>query len=200
MKTTAIIIFIKNPDLGRVKKRLAKTLGDEKALEVYKEMLDHTQNMTKALSVDKYLFYDRVKDTRDNWPNDIYNKEVQTSPYMSTRISNAFKKIFNKGYRHVVIIGSDCLELDERIIRLAFRQLEHFDTVVGPTKDGGFYLFGMNAFYADLFKVQSWGTPALASDIFKVIHNLRKTCFMLSELSGVVTADDLNDNIKQLVR
>jgi len=200
MKKTAIIIFIKNPDLGRVKKRLAKTLGDEKALDIYKEMLEHTQAITKALSVDKYLFYDRVKDMRDSWPNDIYNKELQTSPYMSTRISNAFKKIFAKGYEHVVIIGSDCLELDERMIRLAFRQLEHFDTVVGPTRDGGFYLFGMNVFNSELFKVHSWGTPALASDIIKVIHNLRRSCFMLSELSGVVTADDLNDNIKQLVK
>jgi rSAM/selenodomain-associated transferase 1 len=200
MKKTAIIIFIKNPDLGRVKKRLAKTLGDEKALDIYKEMLEHTQNITKTLSVDKYLFYDRAKEIHDSWPNDIYNKEVQTSPYMSTRISNAFKKIFTKGYEHVVIVGSDCLELDERMIRLAFRQLEHFDTVVGPTKDGGFYLFGMNTFNSELFKVHSWGTAALASDIIKVIHNLHQTCFMLSELSGVVTADDLNDNLKQLVK
>jgi len=200
MRKTAIIIFIKNPDLGRVKKRLAKTLGDEKALDIYKEMLEHTQTITKALSVDKYLFYDRAKDINDSWPNDIYNKEVQTTAYMSTRISNAFKKIFTKGYEHVVIVGSDCLELDERMIRLAFRQLEHFDTVVGPTKDGGFYLFGTNTFNSELFKVHSWGTPALASDIIKVIHNLHKTCFMLSELSEVVTADDLNDNLKQLVK
>jgi rSAM/selenodomain-associated transferase 1 len=200
MKKTAIIIFIKNPDLGRVKKRLAKTLGDEQALDIYKGMLEHAQTITRALSTDKYLFYDRAKDLNDTWPNDIYHKEVQTGPYMATRIQNAFKKIFSKGYQHVVIVGSDCLELDERIIRLAFRQLEHFDTVLGPTKDGGFYLFGMNEFHAELFKVQSWGTPALKADVVKAIHHLHKTCFMLSELSEVVTADDLNDNLKQLVK
>jgi len=199
MKKTAIIIFIKNPDLGRVKKRLAKTLGDEKALDIYKEMLEHTQNITKALSVDKYLFYDRVKDMHDSWQNDVYHKEVQTSSYMSTRISSAFKKIFAKGYERVVIIGSDCLELDERMIRLAFRQLEHFDTVVGPTKDGGFYLLGMNEFTPEIFKVQSWGTSSLTTNIVRVIHTLHKTVFMLSELAGIVTVDDLNDNLKQLV-
>ena len=200
MKKTAIIIFIKNPDLGRVKKRLAKTLGDEKALDVYKGMLEHVQTITRSLSSDKYLFYDREKDMNDEWPNEVYHKKVQSGPYMVNRIQNAFEKIFGKDCEHVVIIGSDCLELDERIIRLAFRQLEHFDTVLGPTKDGGFYLLGMNEFNTEIFKLQNWGTPSLTTDVLKAIHDLHKTCFILPELSGIVTADDLNDDLKQLTK
>jgi len=200
MKKTAIIIFIKNPDLGRVKKRIAKTVGDEKALGVYKEMLEHTRLITKSLSTDKYLFYDKAIDRDDEWPNEIYDKQLQSGVYMSNRIHNAFKKIFAKGYEHAVIIGSDCLELDERIIRLAFRQLEHFDYVLGPTKDGGFYLIGMNEFNADIFKVQGWGTHSLYSEVTKTIHNLHETCFVLSELSGIVTVDDLNENLKRLIK
>ncbi|OCX53442.1 hypothetical protein BEL04_03840 [Mucilaginibacter sp. PPCGB 2223] len=200
MKNTAIIIFIKNPDLGRVKKRLAQTVGEEQALDVYNGMLEHTQAITRPLNADKYLFYDRTKDMNDNWPNDIYQKDVQSGQYMVTRIQNALKKIYSKGYQRIVIIGSDCLELDERVIRLAFRQLEHFDTVIGPTKDGGFYLFGMNGYQADVLKVTSWGTSSLVADVLKMIQHLNKSYFMLSELSGVVTADDLNNNLKQLIR
>jgi rSAM/selenodomain-associated transferase 1 len=200
MKKTAIIIFIKNPDLGRVKKRLAKTVGDETALKVYKEMLDHAKMITRSLSTDKYLFYDRITDINDSWPNDIYQKEVQSGKDMATRIHNAFKAVFDKGYEHVVIIGSDCLELDERIIRLAFRQLDHFDTVLGPTRDGVFYLLGMNEFYPGIFNVKGWGTPVLSTQVVKSINNLHKTCFMLSELSGIVTADDLNVNFKSLIK
>lgn len=200
MKKTAVIIFIKNPDLGRVKKKLAKTLGDEKALDVYKGMLQHTQAITRALSTDKYLFYDRVKDMHDEWPNDVYHKELQSGTYLIDRMQNAFKKIFSKGYEHVLMIGSDCLELDERIIRLAFRQLEHFDTVLGTTKHGGLYLLGMNEFNAEVFKLQNWGTPSLSNDVIKAIQALHKICFMLPELPGIVTADDLNENLKQLVK
>ncbi len=200
MKKTAIIIFIKNPDLGRVKKRLAKTVGDEKALQVYKEMLEHTKTITRSLSTDKYLFYDRAAETDDGWPDDIYHKEVQSGKDMATRIHNAFKLIFDKGYEHAVIIGSDCLELDERIIRLAFRQLDHFDTVLGPTRDGVFYLLGMNKFYPEALKVKGWGTPVLSTEVIKSIHRLRKTCFLLSELSGIVTVDDLSTDFKSLIK
>ncbi|RKR83874.1 hypothetical protein BDD43_4089 [Mucilaginibacter gracilis] len=200
MKKSAIIIFIKNPDLGRVKKRLAKTVGDDKALEVYRQMLSHAQLITKTLSTDKFLYYDRAVDKNDNWPNDIYIKKKQVGLDMHQRIANAFAEVFKLGYQHVIIIGSDCLELDERIIRLAFRQLEHFDSALGPTKDGGFYLLGMNGFYPEVFKAKGWGSPNLSVEILKIIQHLNKTCFTLSELAGIVTVEDLNGNINILVR
>jgi rSAM/selenodomain-associated transferase 1 len=200
MKKSAIIIFIKNPDLGKVKKRLAKSVGDDKALKVYKQMLEHTQLITKTLSADKFLYYDRVSDKNDSWPNEVYQKKTQSGADMAARVTNAFKQAFKSGYEHVVIIGSDCLELDERIIRLAFRQLEHFDCVLGPTKDGGFYLFGMNEFHPDLFKIEGWGTAELTTKTLKTIHHLNKTCFLLSELAEVTTVEDLNENLKQLIR
>jgi len=200
MKNAAIIIFIKNPELGRVKKRLAQTVGDEQALEIYTGMLEHIQAITRPLNADKYLFYDRFKNINDNWPNDVYHKDIQSGQYMVNRIQNALKKIFAKGHTHVIIIGSDCLELDERMIRLALRQLEHFDTVIGPTQDGGFYLYGLNEYNSDILKVPGWGTASLMNNVLKVIQHQRKTHFMLPELSGVVTADDLNDNLKQLIK
>jgi rSAM/selenodomain-associated transferase 1 len=200
MNKNAIIIFIKNPDLGGVKKRLAKSVGDDKALEVYKQMLQHAQLITRSLSTDKFLFYNRHIDTNDAWPNTIYQKKKQQGADMPARIDNAFKQIFKLGYGQVVIIGSDCLELDERIIRLAFRQLEHFDTVLGPTKDGGFYLLGMNNYYLEVINVTGWSTPQLTPQILTTIQHLKKTCFLLSELAGITTVEDLNENLKALVK
>jgi len=200
MQKSAIIIFIKNPELGRVKKRLAKSVGDAKALQIYNQMLDHARLITKSLSTDKFLYYDKAIDKNDDWPNETYIKKKQSGADMASRINNAFKQVFKLGYEHVVIIGSDCLELDERIIRLTFRQFDHFDTVLGPTKDGGFYLLGMNDLYADIFKVSGWGTSGLTPTILKTIQNLNKTCFLLSELAGIVTVDDLNENVNNLFR
>lgn len=199
MNKSAVIIFIKNPDLGRVKKRLAKSLGNDIALEIYKQMLEHTKQITKSLSGDKFLYYDRLADTTDDWSNDIYQKKIQHGKDMATRIQNAFKETFAKGYEHVVIIGSDCFDLDERIIRLAFRQLDHFDYVLGPTKGGGLYLLGVNKVHLKLFKIEGWGTPELALKTQKNIQHLNKSCFMLSELSDVVTIEDLSCEVKLLV-
>ena len=196
MKKAAIIIFVKNPELGQVKKRVAKTLGDENALRIYEQMLDHTNSITRALSTEKFLFYNKKVDRNDIWENDIYQKDIQQGIDIATRVQNAFKKVFKLGFEHVLIIGSDCLELDERIIRLAFRQLEHFDSVLGPTKDGGFYLLGMNDLYPELFKLSGWGTPDLAAETQNSIQKIGKTCFMLSELAGINTVEDLNENLK----
>ena len=196
MKKTAIIIFIKNPDLGRVKKRLALSLGDEAALEVYQQMLAHTQHITRALSIDKFLYYDREAVSNDNWPDDIYQKRLQEGVTMSARVSNAFNEVFDMGYEHVALIGSDCLDLDERIIRLAFRQLEHFDSVLGPTRDGGAYMLGLNEFRAEIFNVPGWGTSNLAAELLKAIHQAKKTCFLLSELPSITTVEDLTCEVK----
>ena len=196
MKKAAIIIFVKNPELGQVKKRVAKTLGDENALRIYEQMLDHTNSITRALSTEKFLFYNKKVDRNDIWENDIYQKDIQQGIDIATRVQNAFKKVFKLGFEHVLIIGSDCLELDERIIRLAFRQLEHFDSVLGPTKDGGFYLLGMNDLYPELFKLSGWGTPDLSAETQNSIQKIGKTCFMLSELAGINTVEDLNENLK----
>lgn len=103
------------------------------------------------------------------------------------------------GYEHIVMIGSDCLELDERIIRLAFRQLDHFDCVLGPTKDGGFYLMGLTAFCPELFRIIGWGTAQLMHEALRCIEHLNKTCFILPELADIATVDDLDDNLKLLI-
>jgi rSAM/selenodomain-associated transferase 1 len=184
MHKSAILILIKDPDMGPVKKPLAKPVSDDKVLTVYEQMLQHAQLITKTLSTDKFLYYDKKIDTKDIWPNDIYIKKKQSGTDMASRITNAFEAVFKLGYEHIIIIGSDCLELDERIIRLAFRQLEYFDTVLGPAKNGGFYLLGMNNLYTDILKGSGWQTSALTPAILKSIQTLNKTCFMLSELSG----------------
>jgi glycosyltransferase A (GT-A) superfamily protein (DUF2064 family) len=189
MKKTAIIIFIK-----------ALTVGDELALEVYKQMLAHTQQITKALSVDKFLYYDRETVSNDAWPDDLYQKRLQTGTTMSARIDAAFAEVFGMGYEHVIIIGSDCLDLDERIIRLAFRQLDHFDSVLGPTTDGGTYLLGMSTYQPAMLKVDGWGTPTLSAELLKANQQSKKTCFLLSELPSITTVDDLSEDLKLLVR
>ena len=61
----ALIIFIKNPKLGTAKTRIAKTTGDEKALQIYKELLRYTRDVSLQADVDRFLFYSSFIDEHD---------------------------------------------------------------------------------------------------------------------------------------
>lgn len=122
--TKALIIFIKNAVLGKVKTRLASSLGEENALLIYKKLLQHTCLITKNIVADKYVFYSEQINDDDLWENDVFKKELQSGDDLGERMKNAFELIFKKDYQEIVIIGSDCYELNEEIMQEAFCRLK----------------------------------------------------------------------------
>src|SRR5450432_3229162 len=105
--TSALIIFVKNPVLGKVKTRLADALGEENALLIYQKLLQHTFLITTNISADKYVFYMEYINHNDLWKNELYKKELQAGNDLGERMKNAFELLFQKAYKEVVIIGSD---------------------------------------------------------------------------------------------
>ncbi len=143
--SNALIIFVRNPILGKVKTRIAKTVGKEKALEIYLQLLTHTHSVSKDLLVNKYVFYNEFIDNQDLWENDIYHKILQEqTDDLGIKMACAFRDILREGNEKVVIIGSDCLELDAEILKDSFRQLSDNEAVIGRATDGGYYLLGLN--------------------------------------------------------
>lgn len=141
----ALIIFIKNPQLGKVKTRLAATVGNEKALEIYHILMQHTHVVISELLADKYLFYSDFVDKNDAWPNENFHKNLQqTGQDLGLKMASAFNHVFEKKHRKALIIGSDCLELNQRIIEEAYEHLSSNEVVIGPASDGGYYLIGFN--------------------------------------------------------
>ena len=94
MTNNALLIFTRNPQLGKVKTRLAKTFGDKKALEVYKDLLLHTMEATKDLDCDVFVFYDEKIEENDIWSTKIYHKFVQSGKDLGEKMQNAFQKLF----------------------------------------------------------------------------------------------------------
>ena len=92
MKTNALIIFTRNPQLGKVKTRLAKTVGDEKALQVYKDLLFHTMIETQNLDCDKFVFYDENIETNDIWSGTLYEKKLQFNLFGYV-LNNVFNRL-----------------------------------------------------------------------------------------------------------
>lgn len=189
-KHSLLIIFYRNPELGKVKTRLAKTIGEEKALAIYLKLSSHTRDSTEELAVTKVIYYSEFADTEDHWPNTSYQKKVQQGNDLGDKMHDAFVNAFADGYKSVCIIGTDCLELTPSIIKNAFKQLKTHDAVIGPALDGGYYLLGMNEFHPEIFKEKSWSTASVCADTILDFKNLKLSFSKLEMLSDI---DDEND-------
>lgn len=186
----ALIIFVRNPVLGKVKTRLAATVGNEKALAIYGQLLQHTHNITQPLPCKKFVFYADYINENDLWKKEYYEKELQSGDELGSRMHNAFSEIFMKGFKNICIIGSDCIELNETIISKAFNDLQNHDTIIGPSLDGGYYLLGMNKRVKGIFENKNWSTNEVLNATLKNIEYEKCSCKLLPELSDVDTADD----------
>lgn len=186
-----LIIFYRNPELGKVKTRLAVTIGNEKALSIYLKLAEHTKKITEDIKADKLVFYSHTVEKKDLWPDEIYQKAVQSGDDLGERMLNAFKYCFDHGYKHICIIGTDCLELNQDIIQNAFNALEQHDVVLGPAKDGGYYLLGMKKVYSDFFNNKQWSTQTVAHDTLLDVLQLKASVRLLPLLSDVDVEEDL---------
>lgn len=153
-----ILVFTRNPELGKCKTRLAATVGDKTALEIYIFLLEHTASITKNLSFDKQVYYSEDIWEKDVWDAKMFHKKVQKGIDLGERMANAFEDGFNAGYKKICVIGSDMYDLSQEDIEIAFEKLNTSDFVIGPAEDGGYYLLGMKSLYSNLFTNKAWGT------------------------------------------
>ena len=182
----ALIVFIKNPELGKVKTRLAKTVGAEKALAIYIALMEHTRKIAEALPVARYLFYNQEINEKDNWSRRKFHKDLQIEGDLGDKIAMAFHMVFKENEK-VVIIGSDCASLTPEIVQEAFDKLDDHPFVIGPAMDGGYYLLGMRQFTPSVFKDIAWSTAAVFPTTIQRIEELGKTYHLLPTLSDIDT-------------
>ena len=152
-----LLIFVKNPVAGKVKTRIAKTMGDEAALQAYKELLEHTENICTQTNAERIVYYGAHIEKEDRWSETNYNKKIQAGTDLGSRMSKAFQTELSED-SVAILIGSDCGQLSTKILELAFKRLQKFDVVLGPTFDGGYYMIGMRTFIPELFQDIAWST------------------------------------------
>ncbi len=194
LSTTALVIYVRNPISGQVKTRLAKDIGDERALEIYLQLLQHTLEITRSLNFRKFIYYaDEVSDY-DLWSVPGYTKRKQNGNDLGKRMYNSFKELFDQGFTRIIIIGSDCLQLKTETLEQAVALLESNAAVLGPASDGGYYLLGLTKFYPDLFINKPWSTNQVCSKTIDDFINLGISYALLEELSDIDTVADLMEN------
>ena len=191
MKKPLLLVFCKNPILGKAKTRLAASIGEEKALEVYHALLQKTALVLFDVDIDIQLYYSSHIDHDDIFQKPSITKKIQTGNDLGIRMTNAFKEGF-KSYSPIVIIGTDLWTLDIFDIHKAFEALQTSGTVIGPSADGGYYLLGLQKFIPALFENKKWGTPTVLSNS---LNDLKKEdVYLLEEKNDIDTYGDLKDH------
>lgn len=189
----ALIIFVRNPEKGKVKTRLAATIGEERALSIYLELLKHTHTISAAVNADKFIFYADEVRVNDCWDGARFRKELQGDYDLGGKMKEAFSTVFEKGYQQAIIIGSDCLELSTTIVEEAFEVLKQKDIVIGPADDGGYYLLGMKNLVALIFDHKEWSTDTVFN---QTVEDLQRENISYGELITLTDVDTEADWIK----
>ncbi len=189
MSKNLVIVFTRNPELGKVKTRLSKTIGNQAALKIYKILLNHTEETIRNIESDKAVYYSVKKKENDIWSPSIYLKYQQQGIDLGIRMLNAFKNAFESKYEKVLIIGSDLYDLKPEHIEDAFTKLDKHELVIGPALDGGYYLLGMKTLHTNIFKNKTWGTSTVFQDTMKDLQNV--DVHLLQELNDIDVFDDL---------
>lgn len=187
-----LLIFTKNPVLGKCKTRLAQSVGDKTALDIYQFLLEHAVTITKDISVDKWVYYSDEIWEDDIWDSQRYHKRLQRGTDLGQKMFHAFQEAFAHGYDKVVIMGCDIYEMQAEDIRAGFESLDTNNIVIGPAEDGGYYLLGMTSLRKDVFENKNWGTASVLAD---TLRNLQDEKFvLLEERNDVDTLEDIENH------
>lgn len=188
MNEKLLIIFVKNIKLGKVKTRLAKTIGDEAAFEIYKILVDKTEQATKNIPIEKHVYFsDNIVDSK--WVD--YYKSLQGGADLGERMKNAFIDGFKKGFKKIVLIGSDLPDINKSVIENAFEVLNFKDTVFGPAEDGGYYLIGMKQMHSQIFESKPWSKSHLLDVTLQELKSQNISFGLTETLNDIDTFEDL---------
>jgi hypothetical protein len=180
MMTALYGIMIKYPEPGKVKTRLAKDMGNERAAHIYRQ--------TAELILANTVPPERLKDFTAWLPGE--QLALQQGADVGERMDNAIRDLLKMGAKKAVITGADIPDLSDEIIETAFRKLDQVDIVIGPAKDGGYYLIGMKSRHPAIFQDIPWSTGKVLEETMRIIEKLQLKCALITTLSDLDTADD----------
>jgi rSAM/selenodomain-associated transferase 1 len=160
-----LILFLKYPQQGEVKTRLAKDIGDGLTLGLYECFIRDMLDKLGPLPYSLHLFVtpsDKMTAMRQ-WLGKDVALHPQEGHDLGVRMQKAFEEMFRQGYESCVLIGCDFPDLPAAVLPEAFEKLKSAEAVIGPTKDGGYYLLGFrrSRFCKSVFHNIEWSTDTV---------------------------------------
>lgn len=197
MTENCIAIFAKTPSLSPVKTRLAHSIGGDKAEKIYGLCVDSLQetlcniediHITWALAEEeaqKHIF----------WKEKQFEKIWTGKGELGTRLHNVYSTLKEK-YTNVILIGTDSPQLSIDAILNTIKKLKQDNAVIGPTHDGGYYLFGSSL---EISKSVWEGVQYSTEDTRrKFIKKLKKEVIELETLSDLDTVEDISRILNEM--
>lgn len=206
MISESIIIFTRYPQPGKTKTRLIPILGPEGAANLQRQMTEYTIAEVKSLLAHHPLlvevhFAGGNLDLMETWLGSNITYRQQSEGDLGRRMMSAFEISFAAGMSGAIIIGTDCPNLNGKLIDEAFQLLSHNDLVLGPAADGGYYLIGLRRLFPELFVGIDWGTSQVRQQTVEIAAKLNLAIAYLPILNDIDRPEDLDDrlyNPKQL--
>lgn len=198
---TCILLFAKYPKKGMVKLRLCKDLDEDMVLELYRCFVQDTLEMIKKINVPFFICFHPPEEERkfQNWLESTYRFLPQQGNDLGERMKNSFTEVFIQGFKRVILLGSDSPDLPEDYIKQALARLQTKDIVLGPTRDGGYYLIGFRAttFTPKVFDEIHWSTPHVFQETMMKIQQTQRSVGLLPIWSDIDTRSDLKNLISR---
>lgn len=190
-----VLVFIKSPEIGKVKSRLSSSIDKETVLEIYRLFVqDILQNLEK-LPYEKIICYHpkNAIDGIKKWLGSDYIYIPQNGRNLGERLKNGFIQGFEKGFTKLIAIGSDSPDMKLGFFNDAFENLDAHDTVIGPCTDGGYYLIGFSnsSFYPKVFDDIPWSTEFVYEKSLDSINRGNLKVYILPVWQDVDTIEDL---------
>lgn len=187
--TPHLAVFLRAPRLGQVKTRLAREIGDEAALEVYRGLAEHQLvRVPTGWAVDVCYTPDGAGAEMRAWLGERRTYSPHGDGDLGVRLARALAAGFDRGAPAVLAIGGDCPSLDENGVLAAAEALRRVDVVLGPASDGGYYLVGLKQPHPALFQAIPWGTPAVFRE---TVERIRSAGLCWAQLQEREDVDDL---------
>jgi rSAM/selenodomain-associated transferase 1 len=193
-----LIVFVKVPRLGTVKTRVAQTAGHERALKIYRELVEAVlEGIRTVPNVELHFTPADALSEIQPWLRENWTAHAQGEGDLGERMHRAFADAFASGAERVVIIGSDAPEVRTGDIRAAWKELKSHDIVVGPAIDGGYWLIGLRAPQPELFREIAWSSEQVLGQTLARAKAVGLKIQLLRILTDVDTEEDWNAYVRE---
>ncbi len=203
---SAVIIFAKAPIPGQVKTRLCPPLTPDEAATLHGtfvlDVLERSEDAQRGAPVafDRHLccapsadhVYFKILGARHG-----VGLDTQTGEDLGARMRRAFETFFARGYRRVLIVGTDIPTLSPRLLNEAVAQLDDHDLVLGPALDGGYYLIGLTRPVPELFRDVPWSTSDVLPVTQRIAAGLNLRVALLAPQRDIDRLEDLQALIQE---
>lgn len=194
---SCILLFIKDPEPGDVKTRLAEKVGKDAAAKIYRCFVLDTLSKLTNLNIPITIFFDppSAAERISHWLGPQYSYQPQSGHDLGEKMKNAFAQSFDQGCDRLILIGSDIPDLPAEFIRQACEALESKDAVIGPTSDGGYYLIGFTKekFIPQAFEQIEWSAPKTFEQTMQALNSHNLTTHILPQWHDIDTLTDLSE-------